>query len=270
MIRIAYAGTARVSLGTAFIFRRLDNVTGEVDSTLGISPMKRTYGPALVVSVSLAVITLFACKAVANPIWPPDKPLPILDETTDTTFFLDGAPLTVILVLFVLNLAANAFWYGLILHIIASRTDGLSRSGQLKGWEFLSLVLLAVVAITIAGAMIDYYIVAQDAFFPSLGEWHRVLAWNPLRWAAGVGFIFVSVLIATRGLLLTSWTHSAVVAAVMALVSPAWWVLADIFGWLIPFATIALSVVVSPLLLRELVRLYLENAPLIQPPSSAA
>ena len=222
--------------------------------------MRRWSLPTLVLLVMLVGTAFLTLRAAANPIAsdpidPFHRPLPV----TDTSFFLDGDPLEVILVLVVLNLAVNMFWYSAILYIITSRTGVVSGLGRRTGWEFLSLVLLAVVFITITGAVIDYYIVAQNARFYSLEEWHRVMAWDLLRWVLGVGLIFASVIIPTMGLLLTSWKYGVLVALVMAGVSPLWWVLADIFGWVAPFAMIGLSVVASPFLLRALVRAYLER-----------
>lgn len=213
---------------------------------------------AIVIS-TLAVIIL-SCFVSANPVGPQSPP--------DTTFRLTD-PVSGVLWLFLVNLLVNLACYCGVLLTFTKKYIGAYDLVRTTGIRFLGALVCVVMIITIVGAFVDFYLVAQpryiDNIYNAAGEnisgTYRVFVFDALAWALALALIVASVVLASMLILQMSFKPSVAVAVIIAALNLIAWLLVGVLGEDIVFLSIMLSVLVAPVLVSFLVRWYAERVP---------
>jgi hypothetical protein len=189
----------------------------------------------------------------ANPNVPPPPP--------DTTFALTN-PLSSISWLFVINIVVNLFWFSALLLVSFKRFGKDLGALPANRFRFMAGVLSVGFLVTLLGAFVDYYIVAQERYLKlsTLGGgyrtgYFRVLSFDAGNWTIALVLIFVSIASFSYIFLRLSLKPNLIIAAVMTAMNPVWWVLVDVFGEAASFLTVLVGILCVPILLRWLLNM---------------
>lgn len=220
--------------------------------------------PMVVVAVaaSLFLITvLLQQQASANLVMPRAPP--------DTTFRLTE-PVSGIAWLFVVNIIVNLLLYsGLLLLTVRKNPHdrGLMHASTLR---FFVALVGAVIAITLVGAFVDYYLVAQpryldgiyDHFGRDISGVYRVVSLDMVNWVLALAIISLSVIAISVIVLKLDLRASTMVASGIAFANVVFWLLIGVFGEDVTFLTIIFGMLVSPVIVRALTLWYANERPL--------
>ena len=211
--------------------------------------------PASFLLVSVVVCSL---SVSANPIGPTQSP--------DTTFRLTE-PFSGIAWLFLLNVLVNLFCFSALL--LAFSRKYITSSGIVKtsGLRFLAALICAAIAISLIGAVVDYYLVTQPRLMSGLFEdrtegTFRVVVLDVVNWVAALSVIALSVIASSLLLLRMRLPVTFMIAAGFALINLSFWILIGVFGEDVTYLTIIFSALSIPIVVRGLLRWYSFERPL--------
>ena len=214
------------------------------------------------IAASLFMLTvLLQQQASANLVIPRSPP--------DTTFRLTE-PVSGIAWLFFVNIIVNLFFYsGLLLLTVRKKIHGASLI-HTSALRFLIALVGVVVAITLVGAFVDYYLVTQPRYLDGIYDYfgrnvsgvYRVISLDLVNWALALAIIFLSIVALSAVVLKLNLRASTMVASGMAFVNVVFWLLIGIFGEDVTFLTIIFGMLVSPVIVRALILWYVNERPL--------
>jgi hypothetical protein len=211
-------------------------------------------GPQLPILMIIGSMLAISVLSSANPMVPPPPP--------DTTFALTD-PLSGIAWLFVINIIVNLFWFSALLLASFKRFGRNLGALPARRSRFMTGVLSVGFFVTFLGAIIDYYIVAQERYLElstGLGDYRtgyfRVLSFDAGNWSIALALIFASVVLSSYIFLRLSHKPNLVIAGVMTAMNPVWWVLVDLFGEAASFLTVLVGMLCVPILLRWLLNMH--------------
>jgi hypothetical protein len=206
--------------------------------------------PILMIVGSILAISVLSS---ANPMVPPPSP--------NTTFVLTD-PLSGIAWLFVINIVVNLFWFSALLLFSLRRFGKDLGMLPARRSRLLTGVLSVGILVTFLGAVIDYYIVAQERYLVLYSEFgtragnFRVLSFDAGNWALALVLIFSSIVVSSFIFLRLSLKPNLIIAAVITAMNPVWWVLVDVFGEAASFLTVIVGLLCVPILLRWLLNMH--------------
>lgn len=203
-------------------------------------------GYVLAISLILAIVSLGSFGALSNPIAPhPDD--------TDTTFRVDDSASGIAL-LVVMNILVNLFWICVLLFYVGKRFGADAMKMPATGMAFVLRVLLVAAVVTMVGAFVDYaFVMGLESDYSGV---YKVIQFDPLNWLVAIGIIFLSILCAAYIFLSMPVRPLLILAGVIAVLNPAWWLLTGLFGNDIPIATIFISALILPIALKGLLNLH--------------
>lgn len=207
--------------------------------------------PVLMIIGSVLAISVLSS---ANPNVPP--PLP------DTTFALT-TPLSGISWLFVINIVVNLLWFSALLLFLFKGFGKDLGALPADRFRFMAGVLSVGFLVTLLGAFVDYYIVAQERYLKlsMLGGgyrtgYFRVLSFDAANWTIALVLIFGSIALSSYIFLRLSLKPNLIIAGMMTAMNPVWWVLVDLFGEAASFLTVLIGILCVPILLRWLLNMH--------------
>ena len=220
----------------------------------------RFVGIQLVFAMSTSAVILTSYIVTANLVGPRPSP--------DTTFKLSD-PLSGLAWLFFVNVLVNLACYSGILLVYASRHLNANDLLRTTGLRFLGALVCVVVAITVAGAFVDFYLVAQpryiDGIYNAMGDdisgTYRVLVFDAAVWALALVLIGASIALASMFILQMSWKPSIAVAVSMAALNLLAWLLIGTLGEDVVFLSIIFGMLLAPVLVSLLIRWYVALVP---------
>lgn len=214
------------------------------------------------IAASLFMLTvLLQQQASANLVIPRSPP--------DTTFRLTE-PVSSIAWLFFVNIIVNLFFYsGLLLLTVRKKIHGrgLIHTSALR---FLIALVGVVIAITLVGAFVDYYLVTQPRYLDGIYDYfgrnisgvYRVISFDLVNWALALAIISLSIVALSAVVLKLNMRAGMMVASGMAFVNVVFWLLIGILGEDVTFLTILFGMIVSPVTVRALILWYVNERPL--------
>jgi len=212
--------------------------------------LSATQLPILMIVGSILAISVLSS---ANPNVPPPPP--------DTTFVLTD-PLSGIAWLFVINIVVNLFWFSALLLASFKRFGNDLGALPARRSRFMMGVLSVGFFVTLLGAIVDYYIVAQERYldlytgFGYRTGYFRVLSFDAGNWSVALVLILASIVVSSYIFLRLSLKPNLIIAAVMTAMNPVWWVLVDVFGEAASFLTVLVGILCVPILLRWLLNMH--------------
>ena len=204
----------------------------------------------------------FTLQASADPIGPP-LPGP------DTTFRLSD-PITGVAWLFCVNVLLNMLFYSGLLLAVAKKY--LSSSGiiETSGIRFFVALVCAVTVISLIGAAVDFYLLAQPRFIDTVNNHavdnpgtYRVIVLDLANWMAALSVISLSVIACPWFLLRLRVSMGLLIAAGFVIINLVFWILIGVFGEDVTFLTILFGVLSAPIVVRGLLRWYVTERPLL-------
>ena len=218
----------------------------------------------MAVLVTLAASSLLASMVVctlsvsADPIGPPQSP--------DTTFRLTE-PFPGIAWLFFLNVLVNLFCFSALLLAFSRRYITSSGIVKTSGLRFLAALICAAIAISLIGAIVDFYLVTQprliNGFFEDRTEGiYRVVVLDVVNWIAALSVISLSVIASSLFFLRLRLPVALMIAAGFVIINLSFWILIGVFGEDVTFLTILFGALSTPIVVRGLLRWYSSERPL--------
>ena len=201
----------------------------------------------------MAVMTVCAYGAIANPSVPPPPP---------STFVRLSDSASSILWLLLLNVLINLFCYSALLLVFAKRHIAKSGIIDTSGRRFLSALICAVVIISLIGAIVDFYLLTQARYIrfdTGAGQGsgiYRVLVYDLANWILALSVIFLSILTTSLALLRLRVSVTLAIAVGFVIINLCFWLLADVLGEYTTFLTLIFGVLAAPLAVRALLQWY--------------
>jgi len=168
-----------------------------------------------------------------NPYQPPDTTFNVRDDISGIAwlFFVN--------VLIDISLVSGAF-------LVSTRVfKGNLGTSNLSPKRFFAVFLLAILAVTVMGALIDFYIVTELTERDSMTV--HVLHQDTTDWAISCTLIFGSVAISMLVIGVRALA-SALIGAIVTIFNPVWWSLTMHFGEDVVFLSIFFSLLSGPIL----------------------
>lgn len=203
-------------------------------------------GLAIIVSSMVMFLAVASFGVLSNPVVPDASEI-------DTTFrILD--PKAGIATLMVINVLVNLFWICVLLLYLGKRFGATAMVVPRTGSAFVLRVFFMALFVTVVGAFVDYLLVM--GINPDYSEDYRVMVFDPLSWSVAVALIFLSVISSAYIFMEMAAKPLFIVAGVITLLNPVWWVLTGLLGNNVLMVTIILSALILPIALKGLLDLH--------------
>lgn len=208
----------------------------------------------LVVVVVLSLLGAVGSAVALNPIMPPGYP--VNTSPSDTTFYVKDDASGIAWLFFVnalINASIVSGAFLLSLRLLKQNVGIHKKSPRM----FFATFVLAIIAITVIGALVDFYIVTETdeviIWSGILGErpteyYVHILQWGLLEWVVACALIFASVFGSMMAIHMRV-VHSLFIGLVVTVFNPIMWLLTMHFGEDVIFISMILSVLSAPILL---------------------
>ncbi|MFO7619393.1 MAG: hypothetical protein R6W91_07070 [Thermoplasmata archaeon] len=153
-----------------------------------------------------------------------------------------------IILIFVINIPVNLFWYVAILGVFLKRWGRDIGIIPERAAIFAGKLLLLSMAITFAGAMIDLLFLYERT------GGYFVLEYDPLKWMFAAFLIFLSLFIMSHLVLKLRFRFNALISGTIALLNPFFWFLILLYEDGLMCWTLLITLLLTPLPLFYILR----------------